>query len=236
MDEAGRGPLCGPVVAAAVILPAFRALPPSLSNIDDSKRLTAAQRDTLAVAIRAEALAYGIGACAVVEIDRLNIRRASLLAMLRAVEALRAPSVASLATGVRSATGRENAADCPAAPGGMPATGLAGVNRSPAVPDAGIVPGFVLVDGRDLPPGLPCPARAVVKGDQLSASIAAAAILAKTHRDGIMAELARRYPGYGWEHNAGYPTQAHLTALERLGVTPEHRRGYGPVARLLGLC
>ncbi|MEO5344979.1 MAG: ribonuclease HII [Magnetococcus sp. YQC-9] len=195
MDEAGRGPLCGPVVAAAVILPAFRALPDSLVDIDDSKRLSAAQRESLSVAIRAEAVAFGMGACEAEEIDRLNIRRATLLAMRRAVGALRLVEDAVSA----------------------------------------VVPGYVLVDGRDVPPGLPCPARAVVKGDQLSASIAAAAILAKTHRDGIMAGLAGRYPGYGWEHNAGYPTAEHLAALERLGVTPVHRRSYAPVARLLGL-
>lgn len=225
MDEAGRGPLCGPVVAAAVILPPFRALPPSLVHIDDSKRLTAAQRDILAVTIRAESLAFGIGLCEAMEIDRLNIRRASLLAMNRAVAALRA-------TGVQGTTNPPYAA-----PDAMPAFGGENASAPHVAPESRIVvPGFVLVDGRDEPPGLPCPARAVIKGDQLSASIAAAAILAKTHRDGIMAELARRHPGYGWEHNAGYPTQEHLAALERLGVTPEHRRNYGPVARLLGLC
>ncbi|MBF0418404.1 MAG: ribonuclease HII [Magnetococcales bacterium] len=200
VDEAGRGPLCGPVVAAAVILPPFRALPPSLSDIDDSKRLTATQRERLAAVIRAEALALGLGISDAQEIDRLNIRRATLLAMSRAVTALRPPSEGTCEDG------------------------------------KGVMPGFVLVDGRDLPPGLPCTARAVVKGDQQSASIAAAAILAKTHRDGLMAALAETYPGYGWERNAGYPTQEHLAALERLGVTPAHRRSYGPVARLLALC
>ncbi|MBF0293642.1 MAG: ribonuclease HII [Magnetococcales bacterium] len=184
VDEAGRGPLCGPVVAAAVIL-APGPLAPALAGLDDSKRLTPQRRELLAEAIRREAMAVGVGLADPDEIDRLNIRRAALLAMSRAVAALPMP------------------------------------------------PDFVLVDGRDLPDALPAPARAVVRGDRISASIAAASIIAKTHRDGIMTRLASRFPGYGWEENAGYPTSRHLTALRTLGVTEVHRRSFGPVAALL---
>ncbi|MBF0341793.1 MAG: ribonuclease HII [Magnetococcales bacterium] len=192
VDEAGRGPLCGPVVAAAVVLPPCSTLPDTLLGLDDSKRLTPGQRTSLAEAIQRESLACGIALADVTEIDRLNIRRATLLAMSRAVKALRSTTLATP-----------------------------------------VSPAFILIDGRDLPEELPCPARAVIHGDQISASIAAASILAKTHRDRIMLELASRYPGYGWERNAGYPTGEHLRALATLGVTPEHRRTYGPVARII---
>lgn len=194
MDEAGRGPLCGPVVAAAVVFPVDEnPLPAVLDGIDDSKRLSPSQRLLLADRIRELALATGIGLADSEEIDRLNIRQATLLAMSRAVHALRAPNQ---------------------------------TNEAPM-----IIPAFVLIDGRDVPTDLPAPARAVVKGDQLSVSIAAASILAKTHRDALMEQWALRYPGYGWERNAGYPTAEHLRALESLGVTPIHRRSYAPVAR-----
>ncbi len=184
MDEAGRGPLCGPVVAGAVILPPG-PLPLALTGLDDSKRLSRQRRELFAEAIRREAVAVAVGLAEPEEIDRLNIRRAALLAMSRAVVALHAPA------------------------------------------------DFVLVDGRDLPDNLPIPARAVVRGDRISISIAAASIIAKTHRDGIMTRLALRFPGYGWEENAGYPTARHLQALRTLGVTEVHRRSFGPVAALL---
>jgi ribonuclease HII len=98
-----------------------------------------------------------------------------------------------------------------------------------AVTALGIEPGYALVDGNRLP-SLPCPARAVVKGDGLSLSIAAASIVAKVARDARMAELARAFPGYGWERNAGYGTAEHLDGLRRLGATPHHRRSFAPVA------
>lgn len=180
IDEVGRGPLAGPVVAAAVILdPA--AIP---CGIDDSKRLTAARREALAQAILASA-EVGIGHADVGEIDRLNILQATFLAMTRAFAALARPVA------------------------------------------------LALVDGNRLP-ALPCPARAVVGGDGLSLSIAAASIVAKVTRDRLMAELALSHPGYGWERNAGYPTAEHLAALARLGVTPHHRTSYAPVAALVG--
>ncbi|MBF0175790.1 MAG: ribonuclease HII [Magnetococcales bacterium] len=201
VDEAGRGPLAGPVVAAAVILSPEVAP----AGLDDSKKLTPDQRAFLAGQIRDRAVAIGVGLADVAEIDRVNIRQAALLAMARAVANLRIiPHACS---------------------SGSPWFG------SP-LPDP-FTPDFLLVDGRDLPPALSCSARAVVKGDTLSASIAAASILAKTTRDAIMDDLARDHPGYGWERNKGYPTREHVAALQRLGITPHHRRSFGPVREVL---
>lgn len=176
VDEAGRGPLAGPVVAAAVILDPAR-LPPGL---DDSKRLGPARCAALAPGLRA-CCTFALGVASVVEIDTLNILRASHLAMARALAAL------------------------------------------PVAPD------LALIDGQLIPPGLPCAARALVGGDALSLSIAAASILAKAHRDQIMADLDRQHPGYGWARNAGYPTASHRAALHRLGPTPHHRLSFAPL-------
>ena len=178
VDEAGRGPLAGPVVAAAVILnPAD--IPDGLR---DSKTLGAPARAALAAEITARART-SIAEASTDEIATLNILHASLLAMRRAIE--------------------------------------------PLTPD------LALIDGNRLPPGLPCPAEALVKGDARCLSIAAASILAKTARDAIMARLAAEHPGYGWERNAGYPTPEHLDALRRLGVTPHHRRHFAPIRKIL---
>lgn len=177
VDEVGRGPLAGPVVTAAVVL-----LEP-IAGLADSKCLSAAARERLAGVIRTRA-AWALGAASVGEITRLDIRRATLLAMRRAVLRL------------------------------------------------GLPPDLVLVDGRDLP-DLPFPARAVIGGDALEPAIAAASILAKTVRDRLMARLATRWPGYGWEANAGYPTAAHRQALRALGVSPHHRTGFAPVRVLV---
>jgi ribonuclease HII len=183
IDEVGRGPLAGPVVACAVILDSTR-LPTDLAlRIDDSKALRPAARRELFLRLQDHAQ-LGIGAASVEEIDGLNILAASLLAMRRAVE------------------------------------------RLPVPPDV------ALVDGNRAP-DLPCPARTVVKGDQLSLSIAAASIIAKVTRDRIMADLAQTHPGYGWERNAGYGTAEHRAALKRLGATPEHRRSFLPVRQCL---
>ena len=184
VDEAGRGPLSGPVVAAAVVFPA--GVPDALAALlDDSKKLTAARRQAAWDALHGSGLAeIGMGAASVAEIGRLNILHASLLAMRRAVA------------------------------------------RLPSPPD------LALVDGNKAP-FLTCPVRCVVKGDGLSLSIAAASIAAKVVRDRAMARLAIRYPGYGWDRNAGYPTAAHRAALAALGPTPHHRAGFGPVAELL---
>jgi ribonuclease HII len=182
VDEAGRGPLAGPVVAAAVILPAD--MPPGLADsLDDSKKLTADQRLAAFAALRASAAEIGIGAASVGEILQLNILHASMLAMRRAVVRLGTP------------------------------------------------PDLALVDG-NYPPKLGCAVRCVVGGDALSLSVAAASIVAKVVRDRAMNLLAVRFPGYGWDRNAGYATAAHRDALRRLGPTRHHRAGFGTVAQL----
>ncbi len=185
VDEAGRGPLAGPVVAGAVILPPGLNLGKYLPGLDDSKRLTPMQRNRLETEIRHVAIAVGVGQAEVAEIDAINIRRASLLAMQRAVAAL------------------------------------------------AVTPSFLLIDGRDLLEVSPCASLAVKGGDGISASIAAASIIAKETRDRIMHSLSRDYPGYGWERNMGYPTQEHRLALNRLGVTPHHRHSFAPVREVV---
>jgi len=183
VDEAGRGPLAGPVVAAAVVFAG--RVPRKLARlIDDSKKLTAEERDAAFQALRACPEAeIAVGAASVAEIARLNILHAALLAMRRAV------------------------------------------SRLPAPPD------LALIDG-NRPPDLPCPTRCVVDGDALCLSIAAASIVAKVVRDRAMIRLAPRFPGYGWEANVGYATQAHRAALLSMGPTRHHRVDFGTV-RLL---
>jgi ribonuclease HII len=180
VDEVGRGPLAGPVVAAAVILgPAH-----GIVGLADSKVLTAARREALVPIIQERALCWALGRAEVEEIDCINILQASLLAMRRAVLALR------------------------------------------------LAPELVLVDGNRCPT-LPCTAEAVVKGDACVASISAASIIAKVARDREMCELDERHPGYGFAGHKGYSCRAHFDALERLGVSPIHRRSFAPVRRLL---
>lgn len=180
IDEVGRGPLAGPVVAAAVVFPA--GMKP-IRGLRDSKILPAAKRERLAVVVRARALGVGVGAASVREIDRLNIRRATILAMQRALQRL------------------------------------------------GLVPAEVLVDGLWLPE-LGRPHDAIVDGDALCQSIAAASVVAKTVRDRLMCLLAARYPVYAWEENKGYGTPEHLDALQVLGPTRHHRMSFMPVAQL----
>ncbi len=180
VDEAGRGPLAGPVVAAAVILDPARPI----AGLADSKQLSERRREALAPVIRARALAWCVASASVEEIDALNILQASLLAMRRAVAGL-APSAQ-----------------------------------------------YALVDGNRLP-RLNCPALAVVGGDREVAAISAASILAKVDRDTEMRRLDGYYPGYGFARHKGYPSRAHRAALERLGVSPVHRRSFAPVRRLL---
>lgn len=180
VDEAGRGPLAGPVAAAAVVLDPEN-VPPGLN---DSKKLSPARRETL-FDMLVEVADISVAFASVEEIDHLNIRAASLLAMTRAVRGLTHP------------------------------------------------PDHALIDGNALPQGLGCPATTVVKGDARSLSIAAASIIAKVSRDRIMQKLAKDFPGYGWEGNKGYPTAAHREALLNLGVTPHHRRSFGPVHYIL---
>ena len=185
VDEVGRGPLAGPVVAAAVAFP--DGVPGRLAAlIDDSKAMNAAAREAVARLLRAEpGVLVGVGAASVDEIGRLNILHAAMLAMRRAV--LRLPAV----------------------------------------------PGFALIDGDRVPPALPCPALACVRGDATSLSIAAASIVAKVVRDRLMARLAVRHGRYGWEANAGYGTAAHRNALREYGATRHHRAGFGTVRRVL---
>ena len=187
IDEAGRGPWAGPVVAAAAILDRT-SLPLSLaSELDDSKRLKAAARDRLLAELIPHAV-IGVGQASAAEIDALNILQATFLAMDRAVQAL----------------------------GRMPDFALVDGNRPPPLPSA---------------PG--CRVDCLVGGDGRSLSIAAASIAAKVTRDRLMAGLADRFPGYGWERNAGYGTAAHKAALERQGVTSEHRKSYKPILNIL---
>ena len=179
VDEVGRGPLAGDVVAAAVIL----AEPPP-AGVIDSKMVTPERREALAERIRDEAVSWALGRATVAEIDELNILQASLLAMRRAIEALT------------------------------------------------VQPTLVLVDGNRLPKW-PYEARAIVKGDLTEPSISAASILAKVQRDAEMLALHEHYPAYGFDRHKGYPTKVHLAALEIAGVSPVHRRSFGPVRRLL---
>jgi ribonuclease HII len=180
VDEVGRGPLAGPVVAAAVILDPARPV----RGLDDSKKLSGKRREALFEEICEKALAWSLGRAEVEEIDRINILQASLLAMQRAVQ------------------------------------GLA------------IAPQHAWVDGNKLPQ-LPCSAEAIIGGDGSVACISAASIIAKVSRDREMQELDQRYPGYGLARHKGYPTRAHMEALQQLGVTEIHRRSFAPVRRLL---
>ena len=180
VDEVGRGPLAGPVTAAAVVLDPAR-LP---QGLNDSKLLSAKRRGALLQAIM-DSAEVSIAHASVAEIDSLNILRASHLAMERAVAGLSRP------------------------------------------------PDHALIDGNLIPRGLTVPATAIIKGDALSLSIAAASIVAKITRDAIMWDLAQQFPGYGWETNAGYPSKSHRLALQNLGVTPHHRRSFRPVHNIL---
>jgi ribonuclease HII len=183
VDEVGTGPLCGPVVAAAVLV---RPHTRKIEGVRDSKTLSAAQRERLVEAIRSRSLAWGLGAASVAEIERLNVRNAAVLAMRRALRRL---------------------------------------------------PHYdhVLVDGQKIG-GLEAeigPYTSIVKGDASSYAIACASVLAKVTRDRLMASLALRYPGYGWEHNAGYATRQHVAGLRALGVSPHHRRTFRRIQALL---
>ena len=173
VDEAGRGPLAGPVCAAAVILPKGLVIP----GLNDSKKLTDKRRRELFPIIQQEAVSFGIAFASQEEIDEINILQATFLAMRRAIDQL-APK-----------------------------------------------PQFALIDGnRETDFGVPC--KTVIKGDSLSANIAAASVLAKVTRDNWMIEAAEKYPGYGFEIHKGYGTKAHYAALEKLGPCAIHRRTF----------
>jgi len=178
VDEVGRGPLCGPVVTAAVILDPLQPI----AGLNDSKKLTEKKREALYLEIQEKALAWCIGRAEVEEIDRLNILQATMLAMQRAVAGL------------------------------------------------SIIPELALIDGNRCPQ-LAMPSEAIVQGDGLVPEISAASILAKVSRDREMAVLDEQYPGYGIAKHKGYPTPAHLKALQELGPTPIYRRSFAPVRR-----
>ena len=178
LDEVGRGPMFGPVVAAAVILQRGCRL----DGLTDSKKLSEKKRNELDVEIRANAVAWAIAAVDAETIDRINIRRASLEAMRRAVMQL------------------------------------------------ALSPDCLLIDGRDTIEW-DCEQHAVIHGDGISFSIAAASILAKVHRDRLLVELDLEFPGYGLANHKGYCCPEHMAALARLGPTPLHRKSYHPVAQ-----
>ena len=173
-DEAGRGCLAGPVFAAAVVLP------PDFHDdrLNDSKQMTARNRDLLRELIEREAVAWAVEAVSAARIDEINILNASFEGMTLAVERL------------------------------------------------GVRPGFLAIDGNRFWSRLEIPHRCIVKGDGRYADIAAASVLAKTHRDEYMCRIAEEYPQYGWATNKGYPTREHRLAVREYGVTPHHRRSF----------
>lgn len=173
-DEAGRGCLAGPVVAAAVVLPKrYRH-----SLLNDSKQLSRVEREALRLDIERDALAWAVAEVCNNEIDSINILKASFLAMHNAIVQLK------------------------------------------------VTPSLLLIDGNRFTPYQGIPHECIIKGDGKFLSIAAASILAKTYRDDLMTGLASRYPGYGWETNMGYPTEAHRDGIRKLGITPFHRKTF----------
>ena len=189
VDEAGRGPWAGPVVAGAVVI-ADKNLPEELlTGLDDSKKLSATKREKLYKALfeveKAGKIYLGIGEASAQEIDELNILQATFLAMNRAVKSLK------------------------------------------------IAPQSALIDGNRAPKNFPCPCKTLIKGDAKSLSVAAASIVAKVYRDHLMADLAKKYPAYGFEKNAGYGTALHQAGLANCGICPEHRRSYKPIQKYL---
>jgi ribonuclease HII len=181
VDEAGTGPLAGPVVAAAVIFPPGT----EIAGIDDSKRLDIEQRVKMEAVIRRSATAIGVGLAEVGEIDRLNIYHAALLAMRRAVEAL------------------------------------------------AVKPDHLLLDARIIP-DVSIPQNSFYKGDGINFSIAAASIIAKTHRDRLMEDLEKKYPGYGFAQHKGYGTAEHQNSIRQMGPCPVHRMSFPFIRELCG--
>lgn len=191
LDEAGRGPWVGPVVAGAVVFLRKDVDPYLLLHLDDSKKLSAKCREELYELIVKESenkhLCYGIGLASAKEIDEINILQASFLAMKRALEALK------------------------------------------------IKPDIALIDGNREPKDFACKTRCIIKGDSLSYSVSAASVMAKVFRDRLMKEMALKYPGYGFEKNAGYGTKEHIEGIKKYGITQEHRKSYKPIKEFLEL-
>ncbi len=190
VDEVGRGPWAGPVVAAAAWLDRRKTPRKIKSMLDDSKKLSLKKREYINEHLLAlnhtGIVKVAVGEASIEEIDEINILQASMLAMQRAIANL------------------------------------------------DVVPDAILVDGNRLP-DLPCPGKAIIKGDSISLSIAAASVVAKVNRDRQMQQLSIQYPGYGWERNQGYGTAEHRAALLDLGVTPAHRRTFRPIRERLEL-
>ena len=189
IDEAGRGPWAGPVVAGAVIIK-DRNLPPLLlQGLDDSKKLSATKRkklyEALFMAQEDGKLLIGIGEASAKEIDEFNILQATFLAMKRALDKL------------------------------------------------DVNPDIALIDGNQTPKNFPCQCKSIIKGDARSMSIAAASIAAKVYRDNLMGELAKKYPHYGFEKNAGYGTSLHQKGLAEHGICKEHRQSYKPIKEIM---
>ena len=189
IDEAGRGPWVGPVVAGCVVFVNRDVNPYLLDNLNDSKKISKKKREKLYEILMEEKqkgnILIGIGEASSKEIDEFNILNATFMAMNRALEN-------SLAK-----------------------------------------PLLVLVDGNKVPKGLNIKAKAIVKGDSRSYSISAASIVAKVYRDKLMEEMAKKYPFYGFDKNAGYGTKEHIEALDKYGITPEHRKSYAPIKERL---
>ncbi len=217
LDEVGRGPWAGPVVAAAVIFPRGVIHP----EIRDSKLLTAKKREELALWIKQEAIAWALGIVGPEEIDRINILRASLLAMSIAVSRLRPFPQLLLIDGQHV----------------IPLAYLNGESERQQAPHASLFTPHVRGKGlgesaSSLSPLAYPRQQAIIKGDLVCHSIAAASIVAKVARDQLMAELDDLYPEYGFRRHKGYGSAAHAAALKRLGPTPIHRRSFSPVWKM----
>lgn len=189
-DEAGRGPLAGPVVAAAVLLPEGYAN----AELNDSKQLSERQRRLLREEVEREASAWAVATVSAQEIDRLNILHASTHAMCMAAKALLGEPAEGVLCGGK-ALGQD-------------------------------LPQMLLIDGNRFYNETTLPYQCIVGGDAVMMAIAAASVLAKTHRDQLMESLHAEYPQYGWDHNKGYPTAEHYHAIEQYGPTPYHRRSF----------
>ena len=189
IDEAGRGPWVGNVVAGAVIILDKNLSPELLNNLNDSKKISKTKREKLYDLLRAEEKAgkirIGIGEATPQEIDNNNILQATFMAMKRATENLQ------------------------------------------------IKPDIALIDGNRIPKNFISPTKAIIKGDSKSYSISAASIIAKVYRDKQMEELAKKYPYYGFERNAGYGTKDHIEGIKKYGIIPEHRKSYKPIKEFL---
>ena len=198
IDEVGRGPLAGPVVACAAVLKSADVMP----ALNDSKKLTRPKREAMYQDVQDACACFAVASASVEEIDRMNILEADFLAMRRALQALGMPGI------------KESAPEIP-------------IFQKGKLPASSKI--LIAVDGNLKIHGIPEEMQIpVVKGDGRIASISAASILAKVFRDRYMDDLEKRYPGYGFDKHAGYGTKAHLDAIRRQGMTPEHRKSFHP--------